>query len=472
MPPKLRPYQIDICQQVNAFFDSAPNNNTLLLVMPTGTGKTTVFSSLASQWVKNGRKVFIAVHRIELVDQIIERLKSFSLNPITPDEIKPFCTPSVIVGMIQSLTTQQQWVPDYIVIDECHHSVATSYHQLFTWNKSAKILGVTATPIRLDGKGFSEFFQKLINPYPMKYFFDNGYLVKPLHYFCSNIDPKFLHLNQDKTDYNFAEQAKYMAKSKAIHHVVHTYQRYSIGKKAVVFATSVQHSIKLAQGFNQLGVPAAHIDGTIPKDERKSIVKQFKKGHITVLCNYDIISEGFDVPDIDTVILARRTKSLSAYIQMVGRALRPDHNKEFGYILDCVGQWIEFGFAGLDYPWSLDFNQNDIHTAKLNQKIFIKNQDKIQTIFDDINEIIGYNFINLDQSLVHVSMFEKLLYEINNGPEESIKPTEVQTAIQKYIDWKYVVGYDWNNNEINYLKKRIAPFGIQLPEDIYQLVNI
>lgn len=461
---KLREYQHNYNKHTLDFFDF---KQYLMLVMPTGTGKTTVFSSLVSHWLSQGYRTFIVVHRIELVDQIVQRLKSFGITAgILAGKYPVNLELPVQVGMIQSFDSSINWYPDFVVIDECHHSVAASYSQLWEKFKKSKILGVTATPVRLDGKGFSDIYEEMLNLYPLSYFFDNNYLVRPLHYFCSNIDPRYLRVMSG--DYSLSEQSRFLIGERAINNVVQVYQQYSPGKKGVVFAVNVEHSKMLVKRFNELGIKAAHLCGKVPDAERYDIVEKFKAGEYSILCNYDIVSEGFDVPDIDTVLLARRTKSLSTYIQSVGRCLRPDekNGKKYGYVLDCAGQWLEFGFAGLDYPWSLDMNGEIVLETMERQKVFYKtSKGKVKPIYEDPNELIGHNLVAVDQDLIRIGHFEKYLYELEPNLD-LVGPAEAVEALYKFSDWMDLLGYKWKEVEVKYIERSLQKYGTSIPKEM------
>lgn len=434
--------------------------------MPTGTGKTTVFSSLAKGWSDSGDSVLLVVHRVELVEQIVDRLSQFGIEAGVFAEGYPVnLEKTVQVGMVQGIKNNLSWIPKKIVIDECHHSVADTYTQLWAHFPNVKILGVTATPVRMDGQGFSDLYQRLVNIYPLEYFFQNNYLVRPLHFFCSSINPAYL--KEVNGEYNISEQSKFLIQSKSINNVVQVYQKYSPNKKGIVFAASVRHSKLLVERFNSLGIPAAHICGKVPKEERKEIVNKFKKGIYTILCNYDIVSEGFDVPDIDTVLLARRTKSLSTYIQMVGRCLRSDvkNGKTNGYVLDCSGQWLEFGLAGLDFPWELDMKKEVILSAMETQKLFIRTKaGKLRSICEDPTELEGLNLVAADQELQRTSKYESFLYEINPHDSE-ISPLDATEAFYTYSDWMDLVGYKWTPFELKYIEMRMRMFGASIPDE-------
>lgn len=463
--PILRDYQLNYTQKTKELFSQ--NIQKILLVMPTGTGKTTVFSSLSKDWLSMGSRVLIAVHRIELVDQIVERLATFDIQAGVMAGDEPFYPElPVQVGMIQSLFKYSDWIPEYIVVDECHHSVAKTYLGLWERYPHTKILGVTATPVRLDGKGFSDLYEAMLNLYPLDYFFEKGYLVRPIHYFCGELPPSSLRDISSGGDYSLSRQTRHLVQSKALTSVVETYQRYSPGKKAVVFAASIQHSKMLTEEFQARGISAAHLDGDVEKGLRKKIIDGFRSGLYQVLLNFDLISEGFDCPDIDSVLIARRTKSLSTYIQIVGRCLRPDPKagKEFGYVLDCSGQWLEHGFAGLDYPWQLDMSKEDIVHFVGKQKLFVNKKKNLKTILDSPQELLGVNLVQAERDILRASMYEKYLNDLIPGDEAAITPDIAYEAFLHYVDWMEVCGNTWALTEFYYLQNRLKQFGASIPE--------
>lgn len=462
----LRDYQLEYKQQVFQFF-SNPENKSVLLVMPTGTGKTTVFSSLTYDWLALGYRTLIAVHRIELVDQIIERLNSFGVSAgVIGGDYELQLDLPVQVGMIQSLPEKMSWRPDYIVIDECHHSVANSYQSLWKLFPLAKIMGVTATPIRLDGRGFSDLYQSMINLYNLKWFIERNYLVKPIHYFCANIPPE--HLKISGEDYSVALQSKYLNQKKALTDIVQSYMNYCAGRKAVVFAASVQHSKDLVRRFNEMGIPSAHLCGQVPKEERARIVAGFRSGIYLVLVNYDIVSEGFDVPDIEAVILARRSKSLSFYIQCIGRALRTFNGKDNGYVLDCAGQWLEHGFAGIEYNWSLDMTKQSVIQSITQQKLFLNSGKKFKTLASDPEELLGFNLVAADQELERTGMFEKFLYEHQKDKDTSESALKAFNVYRSWMEWS---GHEWTMLEVRYIQNQLRKYNIQFPTDIIKSIQ-
>lgn len=461
MMPSLRDYQEEMKYHTHRFFDN-PDNNRLMVVSPTGTGKTTYFSSMVADHFQAGEKTLIVVHRIELVDQIVERLKQFSIEAgVIASGYPKQDYLQVQVGMVQGQESLQEFKAERVYIDECHHSTASTYQKIFEWFPNAKKVGVTATPVRLDGKGFDTTYQEMLNLYPISYFFENNYLVPPKHYFCANIPQEALKEKVYHGDYDLAEMAKYMIQNKLIADVVKSYQRYAMGRKAVVFACNIEHSKKVVDEFNNVGIPAAHLDGTIDKEERRKMISDFRKGKILILSNYDIISEGFDVPDIEACILAKRTKSLSTYVQSVGRCLRPDKasGKQYGIILDCSGQWLEHGFAGINYNWTLTGKEDEILEPLIKTRLFRKVKERIEPINKYPDELENAELISLGEDLQRLAMFDKF---VSQYPAE-----KMDEAVKEYADYLMIQGFDLSQTEKSYIVNRLDTVGGHLTEHFW-----
>jgi superfamily II DNA or RNA helicase len=418
------------------------------MVLPTGGGKTTVFGSLVDYWFSKQKKCLIVVHRIELVEQVVDNLKNFGIYAgIIAGGYPRDYTKLVQVGMIQSLGETFPFQFDYIVIDECHHSASSSYKKLWNLFPEAKLLGVTATPVRTDGKGFEDLYTKMIDLYSLPWLIQNGFLVKPKHYFCSELqDVPIIN-----GEYDFTAMSKEMRSNKHIADVIDSYQRYTPNKRAVVFAVDIEHSKELVTRFNQVGISAEHIDGEIPSVERKAIINRFKKGETKILCNFNIVSEGFDVPAIEAVILAKRSKSLSWYLQAIGRVLRLDkkNGKTHGYILDCASAYLDHGFAGIGYQWSLEAKKELIEESIVKTGLFKKKERGGLEPLLQPEEIRGVDMIALTEEYEvkcgNIQVF------LNKALEEN-KP--IEEGVLFYNDLLQVEGRNWSQIEINYCLQR------------------
>lgn len=463
--PTLIPYQKEYSSAVNLSFDSGTRTN--IMVMPPGTGKTMTFSDLGHKWkTQRNKHVMYGVHRVELVDQIAQTLNRFGIEPSiiggkssTPDFKNP-----IQVGMIQSLGKLGNWTPDYIVIDECHHSPANSYNKLWREYPKSKILGVTATPIRLDGKSFSDQYENMINLYPVSYFFKNGYLAKPKHYVCTSANNDF---KIKDGDYDHVALAKEMRKDNRIVDVIEAYQKYTPGMRIIVFAVDVQHSKDLAERFNAAGIPAGHIDGEMPADERQRIVQMYRNGDIKALINYDIVTEGFDVPATEAVALTRRTLSLSFFVQSTYRALRPKSrtgDPGVGYILDCCSSWLDHGPAGIDYPWSLIPDLDEFQRA-IKRKRIIKAATRDPKAKDDsrgYEEMKGIELNSLEQEMERLLIFESFLHQCIEK-----RSTDFTEAVGLYKARLELMGLEMTSLDHDYIAQTFSAMRIDYDEKAY-----
>lgn len=333
-------------------------SDSVCVVLPTGGGKTVIFSAMAKAAVERNKTVWIGVHREELLEQTCKALKFFGIphGIIAPGIPESACL--VQVAMIQTLSRRlSRWTPpDVLIIDECHHAPSKTYQGIINWlPKGSKSLGFTATPERLDGKGLAFQYKVLVVGPQIKNLIDQGWLVPPVVYAPPvDFDPKTLHTKYG--DYIREEIAAMLDTPKITGDVVAHYKKFAMGTAAVAFCINVAHAEHVAKQFTDSGIPAVAVFGALDKAERRSRIEAFRQGRIKILTSADLISEGFDLPRIETAILLRPTKSLSLYLQQVGRALRPDpeNGKIQAIILDHVQNWKLHGLPDMERDWSLE----------------------------------------------------------------------------------------------------------------------
>ena len=350
---ELREYQKRSIREIfDAWNPQKENLKRILFQMPTGTGKTTVFSQIVKKAVEKNKKVLLVAHRAELVEQIVNRLSEFKIEAgIISANFAPNEALDIQVASIQTLNRRCKPEAEIIIIDECHHAKAATYQTLWGIYPDSWFLGVTATPWRLSGDGFTEQFDKLICLENLSYYFDNNYLVKIKH-MVSGI-PDLSKVPKRMKDYDLKILNNVMMENKLMANLVESYKQHALGKRMIVFAVDVAHSMEITYRYNQEGIPAEHLDANTPKEKRKNILDKFRKGEILIISNVEIISEGFDVPSCDAVQLARPTKSLALYLQQVGRCMRTAPGKEIGLVLDNAGLWLEHGLSFIDRNWQL-----------------------------------------------------------------------------------------------------------------------
>lgn len=370
----LRDYQQEAKEKIFGEWNRVDN---VLYQMPTGTGKTRLFTSiirdisLASLQEHVRKGILIVAHRTELIEQIDESLNKYRIpHGIIAGAFKDrrdLLLP-VQVASIQTIThpsnrqLADSFYADFIIIDEAHHATAQSYTKLWNYYPESKKLGVTATPWRMDGRGFRRIFDSLITSMSIKEFLEKGWLA-PYKYYSVPFDSRIR--SEIDSIKEFGIDGDY--KTTALEQVVDTgriraqlldsYFEFVKGKKGIIYSISRRHSEHICQQFLDAGIRIADIDSETPAHLRKKLVQDFKKGELDVIVNVDIFSEGFDCPDLEFVQLARPTRSLVKYIQQVGRGLRKNGDKQC-LILDNVGMYGRFGLPDDDRPWEEYFQGN------------------------------------------------------------------------------------------------------------------
>lgn len=350
----LRPYQQTI---INEIYEAHKVHKSVMLQLCTGGGKTQIFSHIAKQYIDNGERVLIMVHRKELVEQAANKLIQIGLNPaiIMPGhEFRPFNP--LQVSSIQTLKNKafhESIEFGLVIIDEAHHCTAETYKLMLKRYGKHKILGVTATPCRLNGTGFKDQFDYLVKGPSVNDLIKENYLT-PTKIYWKPTGIDFKKIKKSRGDYNERELAEEMCKSKLVGDVVKTYIDYAKGLSCVLFAVNCEHSQMICKRFNENGIRAEHVDATISKNERTAILQRYRNRETQVLCNVDIVSEGFDLDLIECVSLCRPTKSLALFLQQIGRGLRIMDGKENCIVLDHANNIIEHGLPDSERVWSLD----------------------------------------------------------------------------------------------------------------------
>ncbi len=349
----LRPYQQAAVDGVRDSFRSGRRRP--LLVAPTGSGKTVIFSYVTASAAAKGNRTLILVHRAELLEQCHRSLSQMDVpHGLIASGLTPDRSQLTQIASVQTLVRRFDRVlpPDLIVIDEAHHATAGAWASVLAQYPNARVLGVTATPQRLDGKGLGQVFDDLIRGPEVTKLIDEGYLCKPVYYAPKTVDLTGLHMVAG--DYNRAEVAERMDRPTITGDAVIHYRKYAEGQPCIVFCTGIKHAEHVAQAFNASGYRFKVIDGTLAKEERARRVLDLSSGALQGLVSVDIVSEGFDLPCVSTAILLRPTASLSLHLQQIGRVLRPSPGKQRAVILDHVGNCRRHGLAEELRDWSLD----------------------------------------------------------------------------------------------------------------------
>ena len=369
----LRPHQIEAKAKI---FEAWTKYDSVMLQMPTGTGKTYLFTSLINDIINTYKlaykdiKILIVAHRTELLDQISATLNKFGIaHGFIQGAREQYLWKRVQVGSIMSLLTDKNYYNvcrqkfDYIIVDEAHHSLADTYIRLFGLFPNAKKLGVTATPWRLNHESFLSLYQYLIVSPQISWFINNN-LLSDFDYVSIKQDSEVQRL-VDKSevvstgDFSNVDLDNTFNNQRIRSKLYESYLQFANGRKGIIYAINKCHAAKIAELYSSHGVKAVAIDCDTPRDVRQEMITAFKNGEISVLVNVDIFTEGFDCPDVNFIQLARPTKSLSLYLQQVGRGLRIVEGKEKTIILDNVGLYNYFGLPDANRKWQYHFEGHE-----------------------------------------------------------------------------------------------------------------
>lgn len=349
----LRDYQKDAIDKIRKSYKNGYKSP--ILVLPTGGGKTIIFSYIAHATIQKNNNVLILVHRDSLFKQTSKTLIQFGVrHGLIGAGYGANYTYNCQIAKIGTMANRlDKFKPNLIIIDECHHATASTYKKIINAYPDAKVLGVTATPCRTDGVGLSDMFDDMIIGSSINNLIDHKYLVSPRIY----VPPTNIDLSEVKItggDYNRNQLESAVNRPKITGDVVSHYKKMCNGLPGIVFCVSVKHAEHVASEFCNSGIIAHSVHGGMKQGEIDNILNGLYTGKIDVITSCDLISEGTDIPAVGCVMLLRPTISESLYLQQIGRALRPFEGKEFAIVLDHVGNTLKHGHPCDDREWSLD----------------------------------------------------------------------------------------------------------------------
>lgn len=372
----LRDYQQLAKEKIFSKWNCVDN---ILYQMPTGTGKTRLFTSIIRDinvWGLRHNinyRILIIAHRSELIEQSSRSLDKYHIkHGVLAGTMKDKrdLTQAIQVASIQTIIHPSNRCLieglqfDFIIIDEAHHAVANSYQKLWKFCPNSKKLGVTATPWRMNNSGFAQLFDAYIPSMSIKEFIQKGWLAAYQYYSIPSDSEiiKSIESIRDfdiEGDYKSSVLTQVFDTSKIRAQLYNSYAKNALGKKGIIYSISREHSEHICSQYRSHNIAIENIDSETPAKTRENIIKAFKNGEIDIIVNVDIFSEGFDCPDIEFIQLARPTKSLVKYIQQVGRGLRKNGNKRC-VILDNVGMYSRFGLPDEERDWESFFYGNKI----------------------------------------------------------------------------------------------------------------
>ena len=499
---KLFDYQEDMKERIEK---ALRLHRSVMAQMPTGTGKTVLLASVVESFLRehSNCNVWIVAHRRELVSQIretIERVFSkitpslFTLkegstshpDPLSsgareetapprrseplrskvggPSKVSPDCL-SASAFNVPIKAVSIQWLskhydeieeePGIIVIDEAHHALAKTYKEMWERFQKAKFLGLTATPCRLNGKGFTDLFDVLVQSWGVPEFISKGRLAT--YDFVSiksdGVTQRLIDSLQKRGadgDYQNKEMDMLLNKKPSIEKLYRSLEEYGKGRKGIVYAINISHAQKITKLYQEHGVKAIAIDSKTPSAERQQDIEAFKKGDIQVLVNVDIFSEGFDCPDVEFVQLARPTLSLAKYLQMVGRGLRVAKGKKNCVIIDNVGLYRVFGLPSQVWNWNAMFEgklkvgkrketpkERDFFLMYGKQETMPVGQDSEMMMVmshEELMQSLQYReFVDCNDDFAIVKLNDGKMTVVNRQGEQVIEPGN-------YYDMKFLQG--------------------------------
>jgi len=357
---QLRLYQKEARYQCNTLQNAKRHP---CLVMPTGSGKTKTTVKIIEDRIKLNRRVYVITPQIEIFNQWMIDLYNAKLNPgyINSEGVRGssrmvyVCMPLSLVNILHMVP--ESIYPDEIITDEAHHSAADSWEKIYNYFPDATRLGLTATPLRTDGKGLDHLYTDIVQTTNRKHLIDNEWSAKPLI-----IVPEEYHIKVPikNGDYDPVAQAELLGEPKIIGNVLKKYSEIFSGLPVLVACSTYNHAKKMKESFQNDGWQWDHIHSKLQYHERRSMLKKIANGMLNGLCTVGVGVEGLDIPGLYGLIWLRRTLSLTIYLQFNGRILRPFPGKKYGIILDSVGNTFIHGMPDALRKWELSGKCNNV----------------------------------------------------------------------------------------------------------------
>ena len=451
---KLFDYQEDMKERIEK---ALRLHRSVMAQMPTGTGKTYLLTAVIDSFVSNNpmEKVWIVAHRRELVSQIDETVRKFHSYSTTNTSSLLSSVKAMSIQWLMRHYDEIEEEPGMIVIDEAHHALAKTYKKMWERFPKAKFLGLTATPCRLNGKGFTDLFDVLVQSWDVPEFISKGRLAT--YDFVSiksdGMTQRLIDSLQKRGadgDYQNKEMDMLLNKKPSIERLYRSLEEFGKDRKGIVYAINISHAQKITKLYQEHGVKAIAIDSKTPATERQQDIEAFKKGDIQVLVNVDIFSEGFDCPDVEFVQLARPTLSLAKYLQMVGRGLRVAKGKKNCVIIDNVGLYRVFGLPSQVWNWKSTFEgrlrysrkketpkERDFFLMYGKQETMPVGQDSEMMMVmshEELMQSLKYReFVDCNDDFAIVKLNDGKMTVVNRQSEQVIEPGN-------YYDMKFLQG--------------------------------
>lgn len=430
---ELRPYQETARQKVQEEWEEGKKRT--LLVLPTGTGKTIVFSKIIEDRVKKGERVLVIAHRGELLEQASDKLyKSTGLKTATEkaEQTSLGSFYRVVVGSVQTLQCEKrlnQFPPEYfdtIVIDEAHHAISDGYQRVLHHFEDANVLGVTATPDRGDMRNLGSYFESLAYEYGLAEAIKSGYL-SPIKALTIPLKLDLSNVKQQAGDFSTKDLGT--ALDPYLEQIAEEMKKQCFNRKTVVFLPLVKTSQKFRDILNKHGFKAAEVNGE--SADREQILKDYEEGKYNVLCNSMLLTEGWDCPSVDCVIVLRPTKVRALYSQMVGRGTRLAPGKKELLLLDFL--------------WHTERHEL-CHPANLiatDEAVAKKMTENIEELGAPIDLEQAEQQAKEDVALEREESLAKQLSEMKRRKRKLVDPLQFEMSIQASDLTDYVPSFGW-----------------------------
>jgi len=429
---KLRPYQTQAKEAIQAQWASGVDKT--LLVLPTGTGKTIVFCKLTEDCVKEGERVLILAHRGELLDQAADKMSQATGLGCAVEKAENSCLDSwfrVVVGSVQTLMREKrlaQFSSDYfntIIVDEAHHCVSDSYQKVLQHFKQAKVLGVTATPDRSDMRNLGTYFESLAYEYTLPRAIKDGYLC-PIKAQTIPLKIDLTSVGMQAGDYKTSDLGT--ALDPYLYQIADEMAKYCSDRRTVVFLPLIKTSQKFRDILESKGFRAAEVNGE--STDRAQVLKDFETGKYDVLCNSMLLTEGWDCPAVDCIVVLRPTKIRSLYCQMVGRGTRLYPTKDDLLLLDFLWHTTRHELCHPAHLICESPEVADIMTANMEDGLLVDIQEAEQKATEDAVS-------------AREEALAKMLQEMKNRKRKLVDPLQFEMSIQAEDLAGYIPTFGW-----------------------------
>jgi superfamily II DNA or RNA helicase len=453
---ELRPYQTEAKDAILTEWDKGVRRT--LLVLPTGTGKTIVFSKVIEDRVRAGERVLVLAHRAELLDQAADKLAKATGLMCATEKAESSCIGSwfrVVVGSVQSLMREKRlsrFDPDYfgsIIVDEAHHCISDSYQRVLQYFEDANVLGVTATPDRGDMRNLGSYFESLAYEYSLPKAIKEGFLC-PISAQTIPLRLDLTGVGQQAGDFKAADLGT--ALDPYLYQIAEEMRQHCPDRKTVVFLPLIKTSQKFCEILKSKGFNAVEVNGE--SDDRTKILQDFDAGRYDVLCNSMLLTEGWDCPSVDCIVVLRPTKIRSLYSQMVGRGTRIYPGKD--------------NLLLLDFLWHTERHElcHPAHLICENEEVAQKMTENIEAAGCPIDIEAAELQATGDIVAAREEALAKKLQEMKHRKKKLVDPLQFEMSIQAEDLSSYVPAFGWEMAPPSDKQKQVLEkLGI-LPDDI------